>query len=147
MWNTLLNCSSTLAKTSSLVALNLSPLGPDIFQELAYSSTQNPHLANETSRRKDGSTHRNSITPIEKPDNHVTRKLVYYEKDPLDTPGNDVHQDVHNRTNDYTKNPAKRRYVTSVYLFIKILVWGVAKSLSWAVTKYRVGVGWAVTKY
>ena len=34
------------------------------------------------------------------------------------------------------KNPAKRRYVTSVSLFIKILV-----------TKYRVEVGWAVTKY
>ena len=46
-----------------------------------------------------------------------------------------------------TKNPAKRRYVRSVSLFIKILVWGVAKSLSCAVTKYCVGVGWAVTKY
>ena len=34
------------------------------------------------------------------------------------------------------KNPAKRRYVTSVSLFIKILV-----------TKYCVEVGWAVTKY
>ena len=34
------------------------------------------------------------------------------------------------------KNPAKRRYVTSVSLFSKILV-----------TKYRVEVGWAVTKY
>merc|ERR1712055_1008394 len=45
------------------------------------------------------------------------------------------------------KNPAKRRYVTSVSLFIHILVWGMAKSLSWAVTKYCVGVGWAMTKY
>ena len=34
------------------------------------------------------------------------------------------------------KNPAKRRYVTSVSLFIEILV-----------TKYRVEAGWAVTKY
>ena len=44
------------------------------------------------------------------------------------------------------KNPAKRRYVTSVSLFNDILVLGMAKSLSWAVTKYCVEVGWALTK-
>ena len=53
----------------------------------------------------------------------------------------------HNNDDFYRKNPTKRRYVTSVSLFIKIFVLGVAKSLSWAVTKYRVGVGWAVTKH
>ena len=56
------------------------------------------------------------------------------------------------------KNPAKRRYVTSVSLFIKILVWGWKNPYfglyqkycvedGWAVTKYQVGVGWPVTKY
>ena len=42
------------------------------------------------------------------------------------------------------KNPAKQRYVS---LLIKILVWGEAKSLSWVVKKYCVGVGCAMTKY
>ena len=49
------------------------------------------------------------------------------------------------------KNPAKRRYVTSVSLFIKILVWGWQNpyrvEVGWDVTKNQVGVGWPVTKY
>ena len=45
------------------------------------------------------------------------------------------------------KNPTKGRYVTSGFLFIKIHVWGVAKSFSWAATKYSVEVGGAVTKH
>ena len=47
----------------------------------------------------------------------------------------------------HQKNPAKRRYVISVSLFIKILVTKYRVEVGWAVTKYQVGVGWPVTKY
>ena len=43
------------------------------------------------------------------------------------------------------KNPAKRRYVT--FFIYQNPCLGMVKSLSWAVIKYRIEVGWAVTKY
>ena len=60
-------------------------------------------------------------------------------------PGNtEITQGLENLLN---KNPAKRRYVTSVFFIYPNPCLGMEKSFSWAVTKCRVEVGWVVTKY